>query len=158
VEALEHDLTRLSPEDAARAQRNPRRVVRALEIWTRTGRSPATFPPTQPRYRFSKRRLEVAPAALEGAIAQRTKRCSAAGLVAEVAQLLARYPDPPTALQAIGYKEVRTLCRALAACPRRSARWRRRRCATPNGSAPGFAGSRRCRRCTPKTLRRGFWS
>lgn len=107
VAALEQDLRRLSPTDAARAQRNPRRLVRALEIWERTGRSPATFPPTGPRYRFSKRRLELPPAALGAAVTRRTEAMFARGLVAEVAQLLARYPNPPTALQAIGYKEVR---------------------------------------------------
>lgn len=103
---LEHDLYTLSPEDAGRAQRNPRRVVRALEVWLRTGRSPATFPFTKPRYRYSKRRLELPDGVLAQAIAARTEQMFARGLVAEAERLWQRYPDATTARQAIGYKEV----------------------------------------------------
>lgn len=104
---LEADLRALSPEDAARAQRNPRRVVRALEVWLRTGRSPRDFPLTQPRFPYSKRRLEVSQNSLERAISKRTARMFADGLVGEVEGILQRYPRTTTALQAIGYKEVR---------------------------------------------------
>ena len=103
---LERDLYALSPDDVERAQSNPRRVIRALEVWQRSGRSPADFPLTQPRYRYSKRRLEPGPDALERAIAERTEAMFAAGLVGEVERLLRRYPGATTALQAIGYKEV----------------------------------------------------
>ena len=105
--ALEAELLRLSPEDARRAQRNPRRVVRALEVWERTGRSPTTFPLTTPRYRYSKRRLELSPEGLAVAVKRRTETMFQAGLVAEVKGLVERYPDAATAFQAIGYKEVR---------------------------------------------------
>lgn len=104
---LERDLWERSPEDAARAQRNPRRVVRALEIWARTGRSPADFPVLPPRYAYSKRVLLPEPEALERAVVRRTEAMFRAGLAAEVEGLLARYPAATTALQAIGYKEVR---------------------------------------------------
>ena len=108
LDALEAELSQRSPEDAARAQRNPRRVVRALEVWERSGRSPTTFPPTTPRYRYSKRRLEpVHAGGLEEAIRRRTNAMFQGGLVAEVEGLLERYPAATTALQAIGYKEVR---------------------------------------------------
>lgn len=107
LDALEAELGRLSPEDAARAQRNPRRIVRALEIWECSGRSPTTFPKLEPRYRYSKRRLELSPSDLEAAISRRTEAMFQAGLVAEVQRLLERYPEATTALQAIGYKEVR---------------------------------------------------
>jgi len=103
---LEHDLYTLSPEDAARAQRNPRRVVRALEVWNLTGRSPRDFPFTQPRYRYSKKRLELPHGALEQAITARTEAMFARGLLAEAERLWQRFPDAPTARQAIGYKEV----------------------------------------------------
>lgn len=105
--ALERDLTQLSPLDAERAQRNPRRVVRALEIWQRSGRSPASFPLTTPHFRYSKRRLERPLPDLERATVKRTEGMFANGLVDEVQGLLARYPTATTALQAIGYKEVR---------------------------------------------------
>lgn len=103
---LEHDLYQLSPEDAARAQHNPRRVVRALEVWTRTGRSPRDFHLSQPCYRYSKRRLELPHGALEQAITARTEQMFARGLLAEAERLWQRYPDATTARQAIGYKEV----------------------------------------------------
>ncbi len=107
IAGLESDLTALSPEDAARAQHNPRRVIRALEVWLQTGRSQAAFPLTRPRYRYSKRRLEVSPDFLEHAVAERTAQMFADGLVGEVKRLVQRYPGASTALQAIGYKEVR---------------------------------------------------
>ena len=112
LDALEAELSRLSPEDARRAQRNPRRVVRALEVWERSGRSPTTFPLTKPRYRYSKRRLELESGALGAAITRRTQTMFQAGLVAEVERLLGRYPKVTTALQAIGYKEVRAFLEA----------------------------------------------
>ncbi len=107
LDALEAELYRLSPDDARRAQRNPRRLVRALEIWARTGRSPTSFPPAPPRYHYSKRRLEPERGALVERIERRTAEMFAAGLVAEVRGLLERFPDSTTAFQAIGYKEVR---------------------------------------------------
>ncbi len=107
IGGLESDLAALSTEDAARAQRNPRRVIRSLEVWLQTGRSPTTFPMTRPRYRYSKRRLEVNPDFLEHAVAERTAQMFADGLVGEVERLVQRYPGASTALQAIGYKEVR---------------------------------------------------
>lgn len=108
LDALEADLDALSPDDARRAQRNPRRLVRALEIWERTGRSPTSFPLTPPRYRYSKKRLEPGREALAARIEQRTATMFAAGLVAEVQGLLERFPASTTAFQAIGYKEVRS--------------------------------------------------
>ena len=112
LDALEAELRRLSPEDARRAQRNPRRVVRALEVWERSGRSPTTFPLSEPRYRYSKRRLELDLGVLEVAITRRTQTMFQAGLIAEVERLLGRYPKATTALQAIGYKEVRAFLEA----------------------------------------------
>jgi tRNA dimethylallyltransferase len=100
------ELERASPQDAARAQRNPRRVVRALEILRRTGRPPSSFPRSSPRFRYRKLVLLPPPATLQARIEARTEQMFTAGLVAEVAGLLARYPEQPTALQAIGYKEV----------------------------------------------------
>lgn len=107
LDALIAELSSRSPDDARRAQRNPRRVIRALEIWERTGRSPATFPLTVPRYRFSKRRLEPGRGELAARIERRATEMFAAGLVDEVRTLLERSPAPTTAFQAIGYKEVR---------------------------------------------------
>ena len=104
--ALEAELAAHSPLDAQRAQHNPRRVIRALEILEHSGRPPSSFPNRPAAFRYSKRILSPSPAWLHQRIAQRSQAMLDAGLVAEVQQLLARYPQLPTALQAIGYKEV----------------------------------------------------
>jgi tRNA dimethylallyltransferase len=104
--ALEAELAGVSPADADRAQRNPRRVVRALEIVRRTGRPPSDFPPRSPRFACSLAVLEPPLADLRPRIEARCEGMFAAGLVAEVEGLLERYPTQLTAMQAIGYKEV----------------------------------------------------
>ncbi len=102
------ELERLSPTDAARAQRNPRRVIRALEVLRRTGRPPSAFPRTTPAYRYDKVALLPTMETLRPRIDRRTRSMFEAGLVEEVRELTAAYPEPATALQAIGYKEVAT--------------------------------------------------
>lgn len=102
------ELERLSPQDAARAQRNPRRVIRALEVLRRTGRPPSAFPRSTPAFRYDKAVLLPTMDTLRPRIVERTRRMFEAGLVAEVRALLETYPQPLTALQAIGYKEIAT--------------------------------------------------
>lgn len=106
LDALVRELEALSPEDARRAQRNPRRVVRALEIVERTGRAPSAFARTEPRFSYDKAVLLPEVETLNERIAARTTHMFQAGLVEEVRKLLAHYPTRPTATQAIGYKEV----------------------------------------------------
>ena len=106
LNALVRDLEAHNPEDARRTQRNPRRVVRALEIVQRTGRAPSAFARTEPRFSYDKAVLLPEAQVLKGRITARTARMFQAGLVEEVRELLARYPERPTATQAIGYKEV----------------------------------------------------
>ena len=106
LDSLVRELDRVSPEDAQRAQRNPRRVVRALEVIQRTGRAPSSFGRTEPEYRYQNLILLPEMNLLEPRIHARTKAMFASGLVAEVTRLLERYPERPTAVQAIGYKEV----------------------------------------------------
>ncbi len=104
--ALIHELEEASPPDAARAARNPRRVVRSLEVLRATGRPPSAFPNLPPRHGFELVVLNPDTQALAPRIEQRGRRMFELGLVQEVRGLLERYPDQPTALQAIGYKEV----------------------------------------------------
>lgn len=106
LERLEQELRAFSPIDAERAQHNPRRVVRALEIIRRTNRAPSDFEPTPPRFRYSMAVLEPSMAELRPRIAKRCDMMFEQGLVAEVKRLLERYPVRLTATQAIGYKEV----------------------------------------------------
>ncbi len=108
IEPMVAELKRLSPTDAARAQRNPRRVIRALEVLRRTGRPPSAFPRTTPAYRYDKVVLLPTLEVLRPRVRERTRAMFDAGLVAEVEALLKAYPEAPTALQAIGYKEVAT--------------------------------------------------
>ncbi|GGM92061.1 tRNA dimethylallyltransferase [Thermus composti] len=100
------ELYRHSPEDARRVDKNPRRLVRALEVLRRTGTPPARFPQRPPRFRYKKLVLWPEKAWLFPKLEERAKSQFARGLVEEVRALLARYPEIPTALQAIGYKEV----------------------------------------------------
>lgn len=102
---LDAELRAAAPHDAERAAMNPRRVVRSLEVLRATGRPPSAFPPRPPRFAYRAAHLHPHMAALRPRIAARTNQMFARGLVAEVAALLARYPEQPTALQAIGYKE-----------------------------------------------------
>lgn len=112
IERLEQRLAAISPEDAVRAQKNPRRVIRALEIIERTGKAPQDFPMTVPKFSYAL--LAVLPPVdvNQTRIASRVDAMFAAGLVAEVRGLLEHYPNQPTALQAIGYKEVVQYLRA----------------------------------------------
>lgn len=106
LEALLKELAQASPEDALRVGRNPRRLVRALEVLRRTGVPPARFPRRPPRFRYKKLVLWPERAWLFPKLEERARRQFARGLVEEVKALLARHPQMPTALQAIGYKEV----------------------------------------------------
>lgn len=103
---LEAELREAAPQDAVRAAGNPRRIVRSLEVLRSTGRPPSAFPRRPPQYAYSTAQLLPAMAELRPRIAARTAAMFERGLVAEVAELLRAYPEQPTALQAIGYKEV----------------------------------------------------
>ena len=106
LEALLEELSRASPEDVRRVGRNPRRLVRALEVLRGTGLPPARHPKRLPRFRYKKLVLWPERAWLFPRLEERARRQFARGLVEEVRGLLERYPRMPTALQAIGYKEV----------------------------------------------------
>jgi tRNA dimethylallyltransferase len=119
IEVLEQRLHAFSPEDATRAQKNPRRVIRALEIIERTGKAPKDFPMTRPKFTYALLALLPPVDVLQTRIVKRVDAMFAAGLIDEVRGLLERYPEQPTALQAIGYKEVSQLLRgelSEAAC------------------------------------------
>jgi tRNA dimethylallyltransferase len=103
---LEAELAAVSEVDAARARRNPRRVVRALEVVRRTGHPPSDFPPRPTRFACTVAVLVPPLDDLRPRIAERCERMFEEGLVGEVEQLLERYPTRLTAMQAIGYKEV----------------------------------------------------
>ncbi|MER3481239.1 MAG: tRNA (adenosine(37)-N6)-dimethylallyltransferase MiaA [Meiothermus sp.] len=105
-EALRGELAAVSPADALRVGRNPRRLVRALEVLRRTGTPPAQAARRRPRFSYRKLILWPGWDWLEPRLRQRTEEMFERGLVEEVGGLLERYPRMPTAFQAIGYKEV----------------------------------------------------
>lgn len=103
---LLQELEAASPEDARRVEGNPRRIVRALEVLRRTGRPPARFPKREPRFSYRKLILWPPWEWLKPRLELRIMRMFEQGLLQEVEHLLARYPEMPTALQSIGYKEI----------------------------------------------------
>ncbi len=105
------ELAAIDPEAVQRAQRNPRRIIRALEVYYETGETiTAHNLKTQavpPRYTPLWLGLDFDPRALLYArIDLRVGLMLEAGLEKEIRQLLSSGLDPQcTALQAIGYKE-----------------------------------------------------
>lgn len=106
LEPLLTELRAASPEDAVRVGQNPRRVVRAVEVLRRTGTAPAQFPKREPKFVYAKLILWPSWEWLEPRLKVRIETMFAGGLVEEVGQLVGQYPQMPTALQSIGYKEV----------------------------------------------------
>ena len=111
MEALQQQLADIDPEALERSQGNPRRIIRALEVFLETGetitahnlRTQALPPRYQPMWLgldFESRQE------LYDRIDRRVEIMVQQGLLDEIRQLLARgIPASCTALQAIGYKE-----------------------------------------------------
>ena len=111
LQALQAQLQAIDPEALERSQGNPRRIIRALEVYLETGETitahnlrTQTIPPRyQPLWLgldFESRQE------LYERIDRRVEIMVQQGLVAEIQQLLASgIPAGCTAMQAIGYKE-----------------------------------------------------
>ena len=111
LESLLEQLRAIDPEAADRSQGNPRRIIRALEVYRETGetitahnlRTQAIPPRYQPLWLgldFTRRE------ALYDRIDRRVEIMLEQGLLQEIRQLLdAGIPAQCTAMQAIGYKE-----------------------------------------------------
>jgi tRNA dimethylallyltransferase len=91
---------------------NPRRVVRALEVWHLTGLTPSArsmaeealdVQDYEPLYEFTSVGLDPGPA-IEARIASRIEKMREAGLVEEVARLRGRFG--PNAAAAVGYRQL----------------------------------------------------
>jgi tRNA dimethylallyltransferase len=109
--ALHTELAALDPVAAGRMEpSNARRVVRALEVTLGSGRQFSSYGPGLDQYppiEFAQIGLQWSRPALTARIAERVHVMLAAGLVAEVAALLAESrPMSRTARQALGYKEL----------------------------------------------------
>jgi len=119
LDAMLCELSSIDPEAAQRAQKNPRRVIRALEVYYETGETitahnlrtqaiPPRYTPLWIGLDFEPRRL------LYDRIDLRVGMMLEMGLMEEIKSLLASgIPENCTAMQAIGYKE---FVAALAGC------------------------------------------
>ncbi|HBG01208.1 MAG TPA: tRNA (adenosine(37)-N6)-dimethylallyltransferase MiaA [Firmicutes bacterium] len=110
-QSLFAELQEVDPASAKKLHPNDlRRVIRALEVYRRTGEPISILQrkkgegtrPYQPLYIGLFRDRQN----LYGRVDQRVDQMVQAGLVDEVEGLLATYPEQPTALQALGYKEI----------------------------------------------------
>ena len=109
VDALARRLTDLDPKTAAQIdRRNPRRVLRALEIVLLTGHAKVDLEGSSPPpYRILALALDRPRADLHRRIDARVDAMFAQGLVAETERLLAAGYDPaPPAMTSLGYREV----------------------------------------------------
>ena len=108
LDAMLAELGTASPADAARAERNPRRVLRSLEVLRATGQGPSAFPTSPPRFAYAKVALIPDRAPLEARIRERTAAMLEGGLVEEARALLPAFTREgrrATSFQAIGYKQ-----------------------------------------------------
>ena len=111
LDALLSELAAIDPEAADRSQRNPRRIIRALEVYFETGETitahnlrtqaiPPRYEPLWIGLDFEPRQL------LYDRIDLRVDIMLQQGLVEEIKDILGSgVPASATALQAIGYKE-----------------------------------------------------
>ena len=107
MDALLSELREASPSDAARTQRNPRRVIRALEVLRSSGRPPSAFPPRPPRFHYAFAVILPEPETLQERVRLRTRAMVAAGWLDEVRALAPGMASWATARQAIGYEALR---------------------------------------------------
>ncbi len=106
VGVLHARLATLDPAAAARVDaRNPRRVVRAIEVALAAGAAPVAEGVPPPAFGWRAFGLEWPRAELHARADARVERMYAAGLVDETRGLLARYPADLPALRSIGYAE-----------------------------------------------------
>lgn len=109
VDALLAEIARVNPQEAGRMQGNPRRVVRALEVYRRTGRFPGEFGYSPPRFAYQVFAFTRPWPELEARIAARVGEMLAGGWPGEAAWLAAQVPPDtgprPTVWQALGYPE-----------------------------------------------------
>ena len=111
VDPLLEELRKVDPESAANSMRNPRRIIRALEVFYETGETitahnlktqaiPPRYNPIWIGLDFTNR------ADLYARIDRRVEIMLETGLMEEIKTILASgIPEKATALQAIGYKE-----------------------------------------------------
>ena len=119
LDALLAEIAARNPAEARRMERNPRRVVRALEIYRRTGQFPGEFGYTQPAHTYQV--FAFTRPDLESRISARVSAMLDAGWPEE-ARWLAAQVNPtqtpqPTVWQALGYREALALAEGRLSRP-----------------------------------------
>ncbi len=109
LDPLLERLRNAAPLDAERAERNPRRIVRMLEVLDRTGWPPSAFPPRAPRVAVDRTWLLPPLDLLDARIAERARAMLDGGLIEEAGALAGT--ALATARQAIGYAEAAQVAR-----------------------------------------------
>ena len=106
-EALEAQLRRIDPAAADRAQRNPRRLIRALEIHAATGRPPSEARESNPPpWSVAVLGLDVPLAELDRRIEVRVQRMIDGGFIDEVRQIRRGFPTADLGRLGHGYPEM----------------------------------------------------
>jgi tRNA dimethylallyltransferase len=106
-ESLDAELRRSDPASAERAQRNPRRMIRALEIHAVTGRPPSVAREADPPpWSTTIIGLDVPLAELDRRIEVRVAQMLNAGWVEEVARVRAAFPAADLRRLGHGYPEL----------------------------------------------------
>ncbi len=124
VEPLAAELLALDPAGAAQTDlRNPRRVLRALEIFHATGQSQRALEGSAPPpWRILFVGITRPRAPLYARIDARVDAMVAAGLVEETRALLAQYDSTLPALSSLGYREIGAHLRGEMSLPAAVAR------------------------------------
>ena len=106
-ESLDAELRRIDPASAERAQRNPRRMIRALEIHAVTGRVPSVARESDPPpWSTTIIGLDVPLAELDRRIEARVARMLDSGWVEEVARVRDAFPAADLRRLGHGYPEL----------------------------------------------------
>ncbi|AKH15771.1 tRNA (adenosine(37)-N6)-dimethylallyltransferase MiaA [Deinococcus soli (ex Cha et al. 2016)] len=115
LDALLADIAATDPAEAARMERNPRRVVRAVEVHRRTGRFPGSFGRSEPAFRYAPLAFTRPAPDLEARMHARVTEMFARGWADEAAWLAGQVePEArprPTVWQALGYREALAVAR-----------------------------------------------
>ena len=109
--AVHKKLQQIDPELAQKLHPNDlRRVIRGIEIYHQTGKTRTYYQKKQKqqpdRYHFLKIGLKRSRQELYQRINRRAQEMINQGLISEVKKLINEYQLSPTALQALGYKEI----------------------------------------------------
>ncbi|WP_229783642.1 tRNA (adenosine(37)-N6)-dimethylallyltransferase MiaA [Deinococcus sedimenti] len=125
LDALLADIAAADPAEAARMERNPRRVVRAVEVHRRTGRYPGAFGRSEPAFRYQPIAFTRPPDDLEARMHGRVLAMFQAGWADEAAWLAGQVdpegPPRPTVWQALGYREALAVARGTLSVPQAAA-------------------------------------